>query len=78
LNTNTDARLLDTADAIESLGIVRESSPRKLAPTLAPNSGQTGQKKSIPDHSTDGQDDAHETQKACQTKGLKGFSIKSG
>ncbi len=33
MNTYTDARLLDTAEAIESQGIVRESTSRKLAPT---------------------------------------------
>jgi integrase len=74
MNTYTDARLLDTAEAIESLGIVRESAPRKLAPTLAPNESQTGQNQSIPDHSAVVHDDNQETQKACKTKGFTGFS----
>jgi integrase len=73
MNTYTDARLLDTAEAVESLGIVRDSVPRKLAPTLAPTQGQTCQNESIPDHSTDHDEDALETQKACQTLGFTGF-----
>ena len=75
MNTYTDARLLDTAEAIESLGIVRESSPRKLAPTLAPNVMQRGEKESISVHSTEVEDDTQKTKKTCKTLGFTGFPL---
>jgi len=75
MNTYTDARLLDTAEAIESLGIVRESAPRKLAPTLAPNGGQTSPNESIPDHWTEGEEAPQEMRKACKTRGFTGFPL---
>ncbi|MBU6385128.1 MAG: site-specific integrase [Planctomycetes bacterium] len=75
MNTYTDARLLDTAEAIESLGIVRESAPRTLAPALAPNGYQTSQNESISVHPTGGEESPQETQKACKTPGLTGFPL---
>ena len=75
MNTYTDARLLDTAEAIESLGIVRESAPRTLAPTLAPNGYQTSQNESISVHPTEGEEAPQEMQKACKTLGLTGFPL---
>lgn len=73
VDTYTDARLLDTAEAVESLGIVRDTIPRTLAPLLAPNRGQTGQIESIPDHSSDFDKDTQETRKACKTLGFTGL-----
>ncbi len=74
MNTYTDARLLDTAEAVESLQIMREPDSRKLAPTLAPNSSKSGQFESFPDHSEDIDIDAQESGKANKTLGFSGIS----
>ena len=95
METYTDARLLDTAEAIEALPMIRtkpetatdatatsteetreteaEITPRKLAPMLAPNEGQTGHIESIPDHSGTDDGDATDTKKPRKTQVLAGF-----
>ncbi len=81
MGTYTDARLLDTAEAVESLPSfpIARTTPRTLAPTLAPTPGILGQFESIPDQSNgDSQlqiDDA-ETKKPHETLGFAGFSEK--
>jgi len=74
MNTYTDARLLDTADAIESLGILRESDPLRLAPMLAPNVGKTGQKESSPDHFEDESPSPRAQKNPAKQLGFTGFS----
>jgi len=110
MGTYTDARLLDTSEAIESLPIFRnlgvslvkvndleesadlvdpstkdsaeetqescaETTPRKLAPTLAPTPVQTCQNESIVVHDVeDNSDDVH-TKKPSETLGITGFLL---
>ncbi|MGB0598249.1 MAG: tyrosine-type recombinase/integrase [Rubripirellula sp.] len=71
MNTYTDASLLDTNEAIESLPIVRDQ--KELAPMLAPNPGKTGQMESHPDHLADDGGDDTETKKARKTLGFTSF-----
>ena len=73
MNTYTDARLLDTAEAVEALPIAREDAPRTVAPTVAPNLGKEGQTESIPDHSGVVDADGTDTEKRCKTLVLAGF-----
>ena len=101
MGTYTDARLLDTAEAIEALPMLRtlapappetetqstvidtdktvetdtETTPRTLAPMLAPNQGQTGQIESIPDRLGTDDMDAPELKKPRQTLGSAGLLI---
>ncbi|TWU08898.1 site-specific tyrosine recombinase XerC [Symmachiella macrocystis] len=74
MNTYTDARLLDTAEAVEALQIARETDSRTLAPTLAPNMGIVGQVESHSDHSTEDGGDDIETKEARKTQGFTGLS----
>ena len=69
MNTYTDARLLDTAEAVEALPIARDDAPR----TVAPNQVQPKTKLSIPDHSAGDDGDTQETEKARKTLGFTGF-----
>jgi len=73
MNTYTDARLLDTAAAVEALPIARKTDLRELAPTLAPNPGQKGQTGSLADHSTDDIDRSETTTKCSESRTLTGF-----
>ena len=73
MNTYTDAQLLDTADAIESLPIIREVGCRKLAPMFAPNMCNEGQTGSFPDHSVDSGSEHADEEKARKTQCLTGF-----
>ena len=103
MGTYTDARLLDTAEAIESLPMMRtkpeaangctsdtengpaadlsretrqtmvESADSSDAPVDAPDTVQTGQNQSIPDHSGTDDADASDTKKPCKTPGFTGF-----
>jgi hypothetical protein len=66
MNSYTHARLLDTAEAMESQGIVRETAQRKLAPALAPNRGETGRNESIPDHPANCREDAPDHKKPAK------------
>ncbi|EMI15248.1 Integrase, catalytic core, phage domain protein [Rhodopirellula maiorica SM1] len=69
MNVYTDARLLDTAKAVESLPIIRDDGPRKLAP----NPGEVGELESISDPSDDLPSDDKTTRKARKTRGFTGF-----
>ncbi|WP_144060211.1 tyrosine-type recombinase/integrase [Rhodopirellula sallentina] len=74
MNTYTDARLLDTAEAVEALPIARDADPRTVAPMVAPNLVQPKQNESIPDHSADDSDEGTNREKARKTLGFTGFS----
>ena len=72
MSTYTDARLLDTAEAVErlpSLTIAKES-----LRMVAPKTGKEGQIRSIGDHSQGSQADTPETTKPRKTQGFTGFS----
>ncbi|ELP30840.1 tyrosine-type recombinase/integrase [Rhodopirellula baltica] len=89
MGTYTDERLLDTAEAIETLSMFRsaaipnesgdtdaETEPRKLAPMLAPNSVQDSKKSPFESLSGQSDDDAEndaDTKKPRKTLGLTGF-----
>ena len=73
MNTYTDARLLDTAEAVEALPIARDGAPRTVAPMVAPNLVQPTQIESIPDHSAGDDQGTQETEKARKTLGFVGF-----
>ena len=83
MGTYTDARLLDTSEAIEALPMFRNqpaqsATPRKLAPTLAPTTGQNGQNQSIPVNlATDDVDD-QDTKKPSKSRGNTGFLLMGG
>ncbi len=69
MNTYTDARLLDTAAAVESIGVLRND-PRTVAPTVALTTVQTGQNLSITDNLA-GSDKKAEN--PANRKNLQGF-----
>ena len=72
MSTYTDARLLDTAEAVErlpSLTIAKES-----LRMVAPKTGKEGQIRSIGDHSQGSQADTPETTKPRKTQGFTGLS----
>ena len=73
MNTYTDSRLLDTAEAVESLPIVRGKAARQLAPMLAPNVVQRGQFESISDQNDDVGQGAGKTKKPRETLGFPRF-----
>lgn len=81
MGTYTDARLLDTAQAVESLpslplaDLSPQSAGRTLAPTLAPTTGQNGQNRSIPVNSemVDGESTKEENPK--ENKDFQGVLI---
>ena len=73
MNTYTDARLLDTAEAVEALPIARDDAPRTVAPMVAPNLVQPKQIESTADHSAVDDGDTQETEKARKTLGFTGF-----
>ena len=89
MGTYTDERLLDTAEAIETLSMFRsaaipnesgdsddETEPRKLAPMLAPNSVQdskNSQSESLSDQTDDDAENDADTKKPRKTLGLTGF-----
>ena len=68
MNTYTDARLLDTAEAVEALPIARDDAPRTVAPSLV----QPKQAQSIPDHWACDDDDTQDKEKTCKTLGFTG------
>ncbi|WP_231691244.1 site-specific integrase [Aureliella helgolandensis] len=69
MNVYTDARLLDTASAVESLDLLRTVAPNvALAPDVM------GQTESIPDHSADALCQSQDTKKPSKTLGITGFS----
>ncbi len=83
MGTYTDARLLDTSEAIEALPIIRNqpaqsATPRKLAPTLAPTTGQNGQDQSIPVNLATDDADSQETKKTSKSLGNTRFLIVGG
>jgi hypothetical protein len=49
MNAHTDSRLLDTAVAIESIGVMRKDA-RSVAPTVAPTTVRSGQNLSFSDN----------------------------
>ncbi|MCD0459207.1 tyrosine-type recombinase/integrase [Roseiconus lacunae] len=70
MTTYTDARLLDTAEAVEGLPILNA---RTVAPMVAPKAGKEGQIESSTDQ-TEGDDNApQETKKPRKTLGFTGF-----
>ncbi|MDV6031340.1 MAG: site-specific integrase [Phycisphaera sp. RhM] len=76
MGTYTDARLLDTAEAVErlpSLPIAKDP-PRTVAPLVAPKTGKEGQMGSIADHCDRPDDTPTETTKPRKTLGFTGFS----
>ncbi len=74
MGTYTDARLLDTAEAVESLSLLIGPEPRTVAPVVAPNSGQEGHIQSISDQTCDVHEAAPGTKKPDKTLGLPGLS----
>ncbi len=77
--TYMDARLRDTAEAVESLPSfpIAKTEPRTLAPMLAPNVGNQGPLVSIPDKVdcvSYVEDEGTETKKPRETLGFTGFS----
>tara|TARA_R110002049_G_scaffold4601_5_gene32146 strand:- start:212798 stop:214381 length:1584 start_codon:yes stop_codon:yes gene_type:complete len=76
MNTYTDARLLDTAEAVESLpslSIGDDEATRTVAPTVAPNLGNGGKSGSIVDHCGDFADDHPANEKRRETLGFTAF-----
>jgi integrase len=71
MNTYTDARLLDTAAAVESLPNLPLS--RTVAPTVAPTADDCGQNESIPDQNDGCQDSAEERKNPAISLGNAGF-----
>lgn len=69
MNTYTDARLLDTAAAIESIGLLRKDA-RSVAATVAVDSVQTGQNLSISDNLAGS---AHPTETPENLNDFQGF-----
>ncbi|WP_145304505.1 tyrosine-type recombinase/integrase [Crateriforma conspicua] len=74
MTTYTDARLLDTAGAVESLPIVRDHNEQMVAPTVAPNQVQPSQIQSIAGHSDHPAPKGQTTKKPRKTLGFAGFS----
>ena len=81
MGTYTDARLLDTAQAVESLPSlpIQELRPNSeadsLAPTLAPNGVQEGQNQSIPDNLETQDQELQKRQNPKENKRLPGVLI---
>ena len=77
INTYTDARLLDTAEAVEALpslpldGAI--GAPRTDAPMDAPKLGKESHIESHPDHSGDCGDDTQGTRKRRESLGFTTF-----
>lgn len=76
MGTYTDARLLDTAEAVESLPMFKNNDAASLgaARTLAPTLGRKGKSESRSDHLVADDTDGAGTKKPRQTLGLTGFS----
>jgi hypothetical protein len=93
MGTYTDARLLDTSEAVESLRLLSEkpnasdekateetqyetieTTPRTLAPMLAPNSDNGGQNGSISDNSVGRVEVPLVDEKSRKTLGFSAFS----
>ncbi len=68
MNTYTDSRLLDTAAAVESIGLFRT-----VAPNVALDPDDCGQFESIADHSEDLPQNDGETRKPSNPLGMPGF-----
>jgi integrase len=81
MGTYTDARLLDTAQAVESLPSLPIADLRanldsdSLAPTLAPNGVQGGQNQSIPDNLEDVDAPPLKLKNPSETKGFRGVCV---
>jgi integrase len=81
MGTYTDARLLDTAQAVESLpslpisDLPPKNDWRTLAPTLAPNGGQTGQNQSTPVHLETGDQEPQKRQNPKKNKRFPGVLV---
>ena len=81
MGTYTDARLLDTAQAVESLpslpiaDIGTRNNTRTLAPTLAPNRVQAGQNQSIPGNLETQDQEPQKRQNPKENKRLPGVLI---
>ncbi len=80
MGTYTDARLLDTSEAIETLPIFRNLAALRtlaltLAPTLAPNRGQTCQNESISVNSAMDDMDDQNTKKPSKSLENTGFLL---
>ncbi|WP_253158041.1 tyrosine-type recombinase/integrase [Stieleria tagensis] len=83
MNTYTDARLLDTAEAVEALPELKiptdntdlncSSVSPADAPADAPTPGQRGHFESIPDQLGECEDDALNKEKPRETQGFTGF-----
>ncbi|MDA9857483.1 site-specific integrase [Rubripirellula sp.] len=77
MNTYTDARLLDTAEAVEALPSLPLDgpivAPRTDAPMDAPNLGKEGHIGSHSDHSGDCDDDTQDTKKRRESLGFTAF-----
>ena len=81
MGTYTDAGLLDTAEAVESLPSfpITKTASSLVEPMVAPNLGKKVQFVSFPDHSGDENltpTDNQETKKPRETLGFAGFSEK--
>ncbi|MFO0939803.1 MAG: site-specific integrase [Pirellulales bacterium] len=72
MNTYTDARLLDTSAAIESVELLK-TDLRTVAPIVAPTTAQTGQKQSLSDNLEAINESDQETKKPSKSLGNTGF-----
>ena len=70
MNTYTDSRLLDTAAAVETIGLLRT-----VAPNVALDSDDCGQIESITDNNEDLSEGRDETKKPGNPLGITGFLI---
>ncbi len=68
MNTYTDSRLLDTAAAVESIGLFRT-----VAPNVALDRDDYGQSEAIADHSEDFPQNDSETKKPSNPLEITGF-----
>lgn len=71
MGTDTDARLLDTAEAVEQLSVFRKQS--SVAPTVAPATDKTCQFESKSDQIKETAKDGLNTKKPAKTQGFAGF-----
>lgn len=79
MKTYTDARLLDTAGAVNSLGMLRKgatstSSPSSAAPPAAPNTGQSCHFESLPGQQDANSEEEGASKNPSETQGLLEFN----
>jgi len=80
ITTYTDARLLDTAQAVESLPSLplADLSPQSDRRTLEPTTGQNGQNQSIPDHSEVVDIEPSKEESPMENKDFQGVFVMGG